>query len=460
MLFKSLFYFMKAAVLSFLLSIIFTSYAQQKPWECIQTEGDCCAFAKCVTSDASGNSYVTGWFNSNSVALGKGALKFASIKSGGNMSIVKYDSQGKVIWAKGTVSSENTPYLASVIDKEGNSYVTGLFGSHTVFDTLTIPGVTNIITAPEMTVVKFDTKGHIVWQKSEGINSKSTSITIDKDKNVYISGWFTGENVSFGSVTIKNSGLNEKNFFLVKYDPSGNVVWARTTEGKGIAEPSSLATGPAGNLIITGVFTGEPAFHTTTLKGQNDLYDIFVVKYSPEGDVIWAKSAGGTFSDYATSIAVDQDANNYISGYFSGASMGIDTTILKSNTAGTIDDYNIFVAKYDKNGNLIWAKNADNNGNGYPDRLAVTSDKSGNCFLGGNFDGGSFSFGGKELKTNCTSTSNFILKLNGAGKLMWLKNIGPQECNALASFHIDGKQNCHAIVGSPQSFRMFVFKAY
>lgn len=450
---------MKAVLLSFFCTVILTSYAQEKPWECIQTEGDCCAFAKCVTSDASGNSYVTGWFNSNSVALGKGALKFASIKSGGNMSIVKYDSQGKVVWAKGTVSSENIPYLASVIDKEGNSYVTGLFGSHTVYDTLSIPGITNVIAAPEMTVVKFDTKGHIVWQKSEGINSKSTSIAIDKHKNVYIAGWFTGEYASFGSVTIKNSALNEKSFFLVKYDADGNVVWARTTEGKGGAEPSSIATGPSGNIIVTGVFSGTPLFHTTSLKSQNDYYDIFVVKYSPEGELIWAKSGGGAFSDYSTSIAIDHDGNSYISGYFSGASMGLGEATLTNKMAGTMDDFNIFIAKYDKNGNLLWAKNADNNGNGYPDRLAVSSDKSGNCFLGGNFDGGRFTFDGKELNTNCTSTTNFILKLDSSGKLMWLKNIGQSDCNALASFHIDTKQNCHAIVGSPQNFRMFVFKA-
>ncbi len=449
---------MKATLLSFLCSIIFTAYAQEKPWECVQTEGDCCAFAKCVTSDASGNSYVTGWFNSNSVALGKGALKFASIKSGGNMSIVKYDTQGKVVWAKGTVSSEDTPYLASVIDKEGNSYVTGLFGSHTVFDTVSIPGITNVRTAPEMMVVKFDTKGHIVWQKSESINSKSTSIAIDKHKNVYVSGWFTGESASFGNITIKNPSLNDKSFFLVKYDSDGTVVWARTTEGKGLAEPSSLATGPLGNIIVTGVFIGTPTFNTIPLKSQSDYYDIFVVKYSPEGEVIWAKSGGGTFSDYSTSIAIDGDANSYISGYFSGSYMNLDTTTLNSKMAGTMDNFNIFIAKYDKNGNLLWAKNAENNGNGYPDRLSVTSDKSGNCFLGGNFDGGHFVFDGKALKTNCTSTSNFILKLEGSGKLMWLKNIGEENCSALASFHIDTKQNCHAIVGSPQSFSMFVFK--
>ncbi|MFY9309854.1 MAG: hypothetical protein WAQ28_12475 [Bacteroidia bacterium] len=448
---------MRILLLCLFLFCFIASDAQQKPWECIQTEGDCCAFAKCITSDEAGNSYVTGWFNSNSVALGSGALKFTSLNSGGNMSIVKYDTKGAVVWAKGTVSSESMPSLSSVIDKDGNSYITGLFGGQSAFDAPPVPGIYR--DSSTMTVVKFDTKGHILWQKNEAANSKSTSIAIDKNKNVYVTGWFIGDYTTFGTIVLKNPEMCAKKFFVVKYDPSGNVLWARTTGGKGDVEPSSLVTGPAGNIIITGTFYGNPVFDTTSLKSENDYYDIFIVKYNAEGQLVWGKKCGGSFSDYSTSISVDKDANNYISGYFSGSSMVLDTTKLTRKTPGTMDDFNIFIAKFDKHGNLVWAKSADDSGNGYPDRLAITNDKAGNCYIGGNFDGGNFSFGGSKLSTNCTSTSNFILKLNGSGKVLWLKNLGDGNCNSLASFYVDNKQNCRAIIGSPQSFHMFVFKA-
>jgi hypothetical protein len=462
---------MKAAFLSFLCTIILTSYAQIQPWECIKTDGDCCAFAKSITSDALGNSYVTGWFNSNSIALGKGALKLSAKKNGGNMSIVKYDAKGNALWARGTGSTEDTPPLASVTDKEGNSYVTGLLGNPSDTDSKvlnslskdTLNRVRDTLVDrydPEMSVLKYDTKGNIIWLKREGVDKKSTSIAVDKNKNVYVGGWFVGEYVSFGSILLRDTGSNDKNLFIVKYDPSGNVSWAKIARGKGFSEATAITTDLAGNILVTGVFIGTAKFDTISLTSENGYYDIFIVKYNQEGKVVWAKSNGGSFSDYSTSIAVDQNGNSFVSGYFSGYSMKLGENNLKNKKeSSSMDDFNIFVAKYDSKGNVLWAKNADNNGYGYPDKLAVRSDKLGNCYLGGNFEGGSFIFDGKELNTHCTSTTNFILKLNGTGKIVWLKNIGHSECDALASFHIDPKQNCKVIIGSPQRFRTFAFNA-
>lgn len=453
---------MKITLLSILCILAFSAFSQGEGMECIKTDGDCCVFAKSITSDASGNQYVTGWFNSTSIALGVGSLKYMAKSEGGNMSIIKYDRDGKAVWVRGAGSTEDIPTLASVTDNEGNSYVTGMLGAPCDLDlNISKKNIPDYNNNSEMTVLKYSTTGDILWLKKEGINKRSTSIAIDKKKNIYVSGYFTGPFASFGALTLKNMDFGEKTFFIVKYDLYGNVVWARNTTGTGAFEPSSMATDASGNIIVTGAFAGPAKFQTIPLTNPHEFNDIFIVKYDSTGNVKWAKSDGGIFSDCSTSLALDQHGNSYISGYFSGPSMRFgEITLTNKKAESTKDDFNIFIVKYDSKGRVLWAKNAENNGRGFPEKPTVTSDKAGNCYLGGNFEGGSFGFGGKELKTTCTSPCNFIVKLDNAGKVIWLKNIGQNECNALASFYVDPKQNCHVIIGSPQRFRMFAFNAH
>ena len=89
----------------------------------------------------------------------------------------------------------------------------------------------------------------------------------------------------------------------------------------------------------------------------------------------WAKQAGGTGADEAYSVAYDNAGNSYIAGSFSGMAVFQSTTL---TSAGGTD---IFIAKYDASGNLVWVLQAGDAAN--QQGHMVATDVSGNVFLTG-----------------------------------------------------------------------------
>jgi hypothetical protein len=143
----------------------------------------------------------------------------------------------------------------------------------------------------------------------------------------------------------------------------------------------------SGNIYITGNFGGQadfdPGSGTTTLI-PDGLADVFFAMYDNDGNIIWTKAIGGTSNDYGQSIAVDASGNVYITGYFQGTadfdpSEGGTTNL----TSTQLDD--IFFAKYDSDGNLLWANRVGDLGNDRAKSLFV--DGSGNIYLTGDFEG-------------------------------------------------------------------------
>jgi hypothetical protein len=85
--------------------------------------------------------------------------------------------------------------------------------------------------------------------------------------------------------------------------------------------------------------------------------DIFIVKYDPAGNVIWAKSAGGTGIDYGRGITCDKFGNIYVTGSYRLPSCTFGSTILtNTNTVGR----SLFLVKYNDMGDVLWARNTEN----------------------------------------------------------------------------------------------------
>src|SRR5262249_41080841 len=142
--------------------------------------------------------------------------------------------------------------------------------------------------------------------------------------------------------------------FLAKYDSAGNVLWATQAGGTGANEGRAVVVDGAGNILQAGFFSGMATFGPINLVSQG-LTDIFVAKYDASGTLTWARSAGGTNSDEAYGVAVDSEENTFIAGSFNGTAT-FDQTTLKS--LGSDD---VFLAKYDVAGRLLWATHAGGN---------------------------------------------------------------------------------------------------
>ena len=374
-----------------------------------------------VVVDGSGNSYVTGSFNS-SITFGT-----VTLTSSGNKDffVVKYDASGNVLWAKNGGGSNAEEGRGIAVDANGNVYVTGYFQSSSI--TLGTATLTNSGLA-DFFIVKYDASGNVVWAKSAGssANDAGNSIAVDGSGNSYVTGYF-GSSITFGATTLINAGGND--VFLVKYDAGGNVVWTKSAGGSSSERGQGIALDAGGNIYITGYSSGYITFGTTTLTSAGS-DDVFVVKYDAAGNVVWAKGAGGSALDDGNSIAVDGSGNVYVTGFYTNSSITFGTTTL-TNAGGN----DVFLVKYDANGNVVWAKSAGGSNNEVGWGLAVES--SGNSYITGHFESSSISFGTTTL-SNAGSSDIFVVMYDASGNVVWAKSEGNTGSDWTNGIAVDG----------------------
>ena len=189
--------------------------------------------------------------------------------------------------------------------------------------------------------------------------------------------------------------------FLAKYDVLGNCIWAKKIGGN-VGEPKSIKIDNLGNLYITGSFFSTAKLDSITLTSYG-IDDIFVAKYSADGKCIWAKNAGGKRHDSGSDIAIDSFGNCFIIG-------NVLDEYHFGNKTFTSDDTDIFVAKYDTFGNIVFVEKVTCAsistlvGNG------IALDSSGAVFVTGFYEGKAF-FGSNTL-IGAGSINIFLAKLS------------------------------------------------
>jgi hypothetical protein len=330
-------------------------------------------------------------------------------------------------WAKSAGSTGGEAAMGSALDAAGNLYVIGWYTSaNLTFGsiTLTNPGVGT----GDVFLVKYDAAGNALWAKTfGGIDGDiGNGIAVDASGNVYITGWYTSSTISFGSLTLTNSGSASSDIFIVKLNSSGTEVWAKNAGGSASDRGYGIALDEAGNVFTTGNFSSATInFGTGSLTNSSAASDFFITKYSSTGTTLWAKSAGGTGADVGYSAATDSLGNVYVTGVFSSSSINFGTGSLNNSASGTQD---VFVAKYNGLGTAVWATRSggalDDSGNG----IAVKK----NCvYVTGGFTSSSVIFGTTTLNNNTTGTSDvFVTKYDFDGNLIWANRYGDADSEA------------------------------
>ena len=353
-------------------------------------------------------------------------------------------------WAKSAGGNGSDEGQSICVDASGNSYVTGYFYSPTItFGTITLINPDSTGTNYDIFIAKYDASGNVVWAKSAGGsgNDEGQSICVDASGNSYITGSFGSATITFGTTTLtNNTSGNYPDIFIVKYDASGNVVWAKSAGGGDYDEGQSISVDANGNSYITGYFRSDTIiFGTTTLTNNTsgNYPEIFIAKYNASGNVLWAKSAGGSGYDEGQSISVDASGNSYITGFFTSPTITFGTTTLinKDSLNGSAD---IFIAKYDASGNVLWAKSAGGNNIDIGQSIAV--DASGNSYITGYFQSSTITFGTITL-TNNGSQNIFIAKYDALGNVVWAKSAGGNGYDWGRGISVDASGNSY-ITGS------------
>lgn len=245
------------------------------------------SYGQGIATDDSGNVYVTGYYSANpSIQFGSDTLTTNGIYH--DIYVVKYDSSGNQIWVKSYGGTADDETYGMTTDNSGNIFITGYFNSPTInFDSfiLTNSGSADIF------IVKLNSSGNVLWAKS-GIGSGaeiSLSIATDATGNAYICGQFQSPQLIFGNDTLLHSGLAD--IFLAKYSSAGNNVWAKRAGGTLNDLALSVATNPFGKVFITGYFDSTSIAFSPYLLNPSARYNTFIVQYDSSGIVDWAKSS-------------------------------------------------------------------------------------------------------------------------------------------------------------------------
>jgi len=273
-----------------------------------------------VATDSHGNAFITGWFRSSSIHFD--TFEVRNTNTGYDLFIVKYDSAGNVSWTKSN-TGKGFDFAGSLcIDPFDNIFITGFFSDTISFDSISLPGPNKIF------ICKMDNNGNLLWAKEYGDGSATYDICTDLDGNIYIAGWFTEPTSVFGSFTLVNSAPIYSEIFIMKLDSSGNVLWARSAQGNNNDMTSGIAVDQNKNVFITGHFSSDSiSFGSTTIQ-NNGSQDLFITKLDSNGTFLWSSGAGDHYNDESNAICIDPAGNAYVTGYFSSSSLVFGSTTL------------------------------------------------------------------------------------------------------------------------------------
>lgn len=201
-------------------------------------------------------------------------------------------------------------------------------------------------TSFDVWVLKFNSQNAIEWKKTYGGSNddRARKIIQTSDGNFIIIGY---SDSSDGNVTSNNG---QRDFWILKIDPLGNILWEKSYGFAGNDEGFDIKETPEGNLVAVGIID------ITASGGQGNIGrlqtnhaggDYWVLKLNSSGDLIWARFFGGSFTDTAFNLSFDVSNNIYIAG--SSDSDDVDIT---NNKGG----YDFWVIKINENGTLVWEK--------------------------------------------------------------------------------------------------------
>ncbi len=361
--------------------------------------------------DDGGNVYISGDFRGSSVIIGSDTLlNQGPVPLTTDIFVVKYGPDGNVLWVRTAGSPGSESGSSTATDGSGNLYITGWFSNPVIsFDSINLHSVGSP-SSVNMFLTKYDDMGNVLWARAaggtHGVLCYGTAT--DLHGNIYLTGSFLGNSVTFGPVTLYSSHTGFS-IFLAKYDPSGNVVWAQSFGG-GIHDVGlNVATDQSGNVYITGAFSDSTLSLGSFVLNNTGLANVYLAKLDPAGNVLWAKSTGGTFRDSPWGLFVDETGGVYITVDSRSPSITFGNTTL--NNLNPINTHDLIIMKYDSLGNECWATSFGGLHGSVAGDISVSA--TGNLYIAGGYSTPELVLGSDTLTTTAASSRFFVAKASG-----------------------------------------------
>ncbi|MGD1702130.1 DUF4347 domain-containing protein [Dapis sp. BLCC M229] len=371
-----------------------------------------------IATDSNGNVWATGEFQGSIDIDGDGNNDLTS-NGEEDAYIAKFDSSGNLLFAQNIGGSSWDKGWGIATDSNGNVWATGEFWGSIDIDGDGSNDLTSNGTVDSY-VAKFDSNGNLLFAQNIGgtAGDYGYGIATDSDSNAWVTGYFKR------SIDIDGDGNNDltsngvDDSYVAKFDSNGNFLFAQNIGGSSFDHGYGIATDKDGNVWTTGYFQESIDVDG---DGNNDLtgngsWDSYIAKFDSNGNFLFAQNIGGSSLDRGNGIATDSDGNVWATGFFSG-SIDIDGD---GNNDLTVNGHqDSYIAKFDSNGNLLFAKNMGDLGHG------IATDSNDNVWATGTFSGSIDidSDGNNDLSNN-GSWDSYVAKFDSNGNLLFAQNIG------------------------------------
>ncbi len=397
--------------------------------------------ALCATPDYFGNIFTGGYFTGSTLTIGSNTHT-NPYPGKDDIHLSKYDANGNVRWTKSFGSADHDGLYDIATDSAGNCIIIGAFmGNDITFGTTTL--LNTVPGTRDMFLVKLDSLGNTVWAKSYGSTGEEYGMTLDTDSAGNILFVFSfSNNLTIGTQTLTQStGIN---CIISKCDPNGTIIWAQTCGSGAFGE--GIAVDRNGCAYITGSFlTPTTTFGTLTFTNTSISFgstDACIVKYDPDGAVIWGLSSSGNYSEEMRAIKVDKSGNAYFTGNFF-TSPNVKFGMFYLLTPGII---NSFVGKISPSGTVKWINTIKSDTINYTYGLSTGND--GYIYVGGVFD--SPITVGTTTLTGTGDKKSYVAKYDTTGAFIWAGSFNGNNttyvtaviANNNSEIYVYGSQNC------------------
>lgn len=273
--------------------------------------------------------------------------------------LVKFDSSGKRIWATYYGGENSDIGLSVTMDKKNNIYLCGYTTSTTGIASLGAfqPSIGG---SSDGFIVKFSNTGSRIWASYFGGNRSDGLVSIHSDKsdNIYLSGNSTSDTgiSTLGAHQKDKSGTaSSTEAILVKFDSSGNRLWATYYGGYNPDQGLSVITDQLNNVFMCGFTTSDTGIATSgSYQPFRTAYsrEGFLVKFDSSGSRIWGTYFGDSSEEISDRITVDEANNIYMTGRSKSNSGIASAGAYQPTNAG---DWDAFLAKFNSSGARIWS---------------------------------------------------------------------------------------------------------
>lgn len=245
---------------------------------------------------------------------------------GGNVFVLKLSMDGEFIWAKaltGLTPSYSNSYIYGLdVDDDDNIYLSGAFSGEIDFDPgIDTNGLSSVSTFEDLGgyLLKLNTDGNFQWVESINTDRDDGmyNLAVDHDNNVIATAYFY-DSISIQSAYVDtvftSSWIPTTHELILKYDPNGEVIWVSRV-GTSYWFASDVLVDENNDILLAGRFTNGINFTSDAANyiPSNGVGDGFIAKIKSTGDYEWAHNIGGSYSDFATSLAVQENGNILLS---------------------------------------------------------------------------------------------------------------------------------------------------